>query len=48
MRVGRRSLGLSASDERSVQRLLELDADFVDSDHPGVSVAARNARRPGG
>ena len=48
MRVGRRSLGLSASDERAVQRLLELDADFAGSDRPAVSVAARNAGRPGG
>ena len=29
-------------------RLLELDADFVDSDRPAVSVAARNVGRPGG
>ena len=40
--------GGTASDERAVQRLLELDADFVDSDRPAVSVAARNAGRPGG
>jgi glycerophosphoryl diester phosphodiesterase len=35
--------GGTANDEASVRRLVEVGADFVDSDRPGVAVQARNA-----
>ncbi len=37
--------GGTADDEQSVNRLLALHTDFVDSDRPGVAIAARDAGR---